>query len=125
LGIPSPSGGLFPLAPGLGANSGAKSTLFSNGATQVDSHTTVPSSHPSSNPNTSTNHNASSLQNSAASNQPHPQTPAQQVLISPADRWGLLGLLEMIKNASADVDGGLSSMGTDLGTMGLDMNYPG
>ena len=124
MGIPSPSGGLFPQAPGLGANSGAKSTLFSNGATQGDSHTTVPS-HPPSNPNTSTNHNAPSLQNSAASNQPHPQTPAQQVLISPADRWGLLGLLEMIKNASADVDGGLSSMGTDLGTMGLDMNYPG
>ncbi|KAF5360456.1 hypothetical protein D9756_004952 [Leucocoprinus leucothites] len=125
-GMPSPSGGPFPQTPGLGTNGGAtQSTPFpSNGATQGDSHATAPS-HPPSNPNTSTNQNTSSLQNSATSHQPHPQTPAQQVLISPADRWGLLGLLEMIKNASSDVDGGLSSMGTDLGTMGLDMNYPG
>lgn len=52
-----------------------------------------------------------------------PQTPAQQVLISPADRWGLLGLLAMIK--STDVDQNLLSFGTDLGTMGLDMQQPG
>ena len=60
-------------------------------------------------------------------NQPHhhPQTPAQQVLISAADRWGLLGLLAMIKNASVDADGGLSSVGTDLGAVGLDMGYEG
>ncbi|TFL01753.1 hypothetical protein BDV98DRAFT_567476 [Pterulicium gracile] len=55
----------------------------------------------------------------------HPQTPAQQVLVSAADRWGLLGLLAMIQNASLDVDQGLTSMGTDLGTMGLDMSYSG
>jgi CCR4-NOT transcription complex subunit 2 len=55
----------------------------------------------------------------------HPQTPAQQVLMSAADRWGLLGLLAMIKNAGTDADQGLSSVGTDLGTMGLDMGYPG
>ncbi|EGN98184.1 hypothetical protein SERLA73DRAFT_183093 [Serpula lacrymans var. lacrymans S7.3] len=55
----------------------------------------------------------------------HPQTPAQQVLMSAADRWGLLGLLAMIKNAGIDSDGGLSSVGTDLGTMGLDMGYSG
>jgi CCR4-NOT transcription complex subunit 2 len=55
----------------------------------------------------------------------HPQTPAQQVLMSAADRWGLLGLLAMIKNAGTDVDQGLSSVGTDLGTMGLDMGYAG
>lgn len=55
----------------------------------------------------------------------HPQTPAQQVLMSAADRWGLLGLLAMIKNAGSDVDQGLSSVGTDLGTMGLDMGYHG
>ncbi|KXN82816.1 General negative regulator of transcription subunit 2, partial [Leucoagaricus sp. SymC.cos] len=125
--VPSPSGGPFPQTPGLGANGGAatQSTPFpSNGATQGDSHATAPS-HPPSNPNTSTNQNTSSLQNSSTTHQPHPQTPAQQILISPADRWGLLGLLEMIKNAGTDVDGGLSSMGTDLGTMGLDMNYPG
>ena len=52
-----------------------------------------------------------------------PQTPAQQVLMSPADRWGLLGLLAMIK--SADIDTNLLSVGTDLGTMGLDMQTPG
>ncbi|KZT12175.1 uncharacterized protein LAESUDRAFT_691377 [Laetiporus sulphureus 93-53] len=52
-----------------------------------------------------------------------PQTPAQQVLMSPADRWGLLGLLAMIK--SADPDQNLLSVGTDLGTMGLDMQTQG
>ncbi|OBZ71202.1 putative NOT transcription complex subunit VIP2 [Grifola frondosa] len=52
-----------------------------------------------------------------------PQTPAQQVLMSPADRWGLLGLLAMIK--SADPDQNLLSIGTDLGTMGLDMQNSG
>jgi CCR4-NOT transcription complex subunit 2 len=55
----------------------------------------------------------------------HPQTPAQQILMSAADRWGLLGLLAMIKNAGSEVDGGLSSVGTDLGTMGLDVGYSG
>ena len=48
-----------------------------------------------------------------------PQTPAQQVLISPADRWGLLGLLAVIR--SADPDTALLGMGTDLGAVGLDM----
>lgn len=52
-----------------------------------------------------------------------PQTAAQQILMSPADRWGLLGLLAMIKNA--DIDGNLLSIGTDLGTMGLDMQHQG
>ncbi|KDQ62074.1 hypothetical protein JAAARDRAFT_189448 [Jaapia argillacea MUCL 33604] len=52
-----------------------------------------------------------------------PQTPAQQILLSPADRWGLLGLIAMIKNA--DLDQSLLSVGTDLGTMGLDMQNPG
>ncbi|CCM03738.1 uncharacterized protein FIBRA_05884 [Fibroporia radiculosa] len=52
-----------------------------------------------------------------------PQTPAQQVLMSPADRWGLLGLLALIKNA--DPDQTLLSIGTDLGTMGLDMQTQG
>ena len=54
---------------------------------------------------------------------PVPQTPAQQVLMSAADRWGLLGLLAMIKNA--DPDQALLSVGTDLGTMGLDMQQRG
>jgi CCR4-NOT transcription complex subunit 2 len=45
--------------------------------------------------------------------------------MSAADRWGLLGLLAMIKHVGTDMDQGLSSVGTDLGTMGLDMGYPG
>ncbi|EIW81078.1 hypothetical protein CONPUDRAFT_124008 [Coniophora puteana RWD-64-598 SS2] len=57
--------------------------------------------------------------------QQHPETPAQQVLMSAADRWGLLGLIAMIKNAAIDADGGLSSVGTDLGAVGLDMGYEG
>ena len=64
----------------------------------------------------------------AASIEPHnhyPQTPAQQILMSAADRWGLLGLLAMIKNVGSEVDGGLSSVGTDLGTMGLDVGHSG
>ncbi|KAL5524236.1 CDC36 [Sanghuangporus sanghuang] len=52
-----------------------------------------------------------------------PQTPAQQILMSAADRWGLLGLLNAIKNADADQN--LLSIGTDLGTMGLDMQHQG
>jgi CCR4-NOT transcription complex subunit 2 len=55
----------------------------------------------------------------------HPQTPAQQVLMSAADRWGLLALLALIKSAENEVDGGLTSVGTDLGTMGLDVGYNG
>lgn len=43
--------------------------------------------------------------------------------MSPADRWGLLGLLAMIKGA--DLDTSLLSVGTDLGTMGLDMQNHG
>ncbi|KAJ7644408.1 hypothetical protein FB45DRAFT_897843 [Roridomyces roridus] len=65
----------------------------------------------------------------------HPQTPAQQVLVSAADRWGLMSLVAMIHEASdADFDapgrriGGsvrLGGVGTDLGTMGLDMGFNG
>ena len=52
-----------------------------------------------------------------------PQTPAQQVLMSAADRWGLLGLLAMIR--SSDPETTLLSIGADLGTMGLDMQQQG
>lgn len=52
-----------------------------------------------------------------------PQTPAQQILMSAADRWGLLGLLNTVKNQ--DPDQNLLSVGTDLGTMGLDMQTQG
>ncbi|KAF5319908.1 hypothetical protein D9611_011044 [Ephemerocybe angulata] len=71
--------------------------------------TSHPNPTPSSNPNSSA----------------HPQTPAQQVLISAADRWGLLSLITLMKTANSELDHGLSSIGTDLGTMGLDMSYPG
>jgi CCR4-NOT transcription complex subunit 2 len=60
---------------------------------------------------------------SASAPAPVPQTPAQQILMSAADRWGLLGLLAMIKNA--DPDQALLLVGTDLGTMGLDMQQQG
>ena len=49
-----------------------------------------------------------------------PQTPAQQVLYSPADRFGLLGLLNIIK-LSADPDFSLLTLGTDLEKLGLDL----
>jgi CCR4-NOT transcription complex subunit 2 len=52
----------------------------------------------------------------------HPETPAQQILMSAADRWGLLGLLAMIKASHSDMDQGLTSIGTDLGAIGLDMS---
>ncbi|KAI0076743.1 hypothetical protein K474DRAFT_1691207 [Panus rudis PR-1116 ss-1] len=62
-------------------------------------------------------------QGSAQTSAAVPQTPAQQVLMSPADKWGLLGLLAIIK--STDPDTNLLSVGTDLGTMGLDMQTSG
>ncbi|KIK69926.1 hypothetical protein GYMLUDRAFT_34328 [Collybiopsis luxurians FD-317 M1] len=80
---------------------------------------------PNATPNPHPNSTQNSLPNSTAHVHQHPQTPAQQILMSAADRWGLLGLLAMIKNAGSDVDQGLSSVGTDLGTMGLDMGYAG
>lgn len=52
-----------------------------------------------------------------------PETPAQQVLVSAADRWGLLGLIAMVKSSDPDLT--LLAVGTDLGTMGLDMNSQG
>ena len=48
------------------------------------------------------------------------QTPAQQILTSPADRFGLLGLLSLIK--SSDPDLSMLSMGVDLQTFGLNLN---
>ncbi|KAH7337124.1 hypothetical protein B0J17DRAFT_454943 [Rhizoctonia solani] len=52
-----------------------------------------------------------------------PMTPAQQVLISAADRWGLLGLLQIIKGGDPDVT--LLNVGADLTGMGLDMGIQG
>ncbi|KAH8922928.1 hypothetical protein BT69DRAFT_198923 [Atractiella rhizophila] len=49
--------------------------------------------------------------------------PATQVLYSPADRFGLLGLLAIIRNA--DADGAMLSLGKELNGMGLDMASSG
>jgi len=51
---------------------------------------------------------------------PDIQTPAQQVLTSPADRFGLLGLLTIIKMQDPDLS--MLAMGADLQTMGLNLN---
>jgi len=51
---------------------------------------------------------------------PIPQTPAQQVLFSPADRFGLLGLLNLIK--MSDPDTSMLTLGTDLSKLGLDLS---
>lgn len=48
-----------------------------------------------------------------------PQTPAQQVLFSPADRYGLLGLLHIIKTSDPDLS--MLALGTDLTSLGLDL----
>ncbi|ESK83477.1 not2 family protein [Moniliophthora roreri MCA 2997] len=85
---------------------------------------TISNNNPQAAPPNSTQ-NPNSMPSSTAHVHQHPQTPAQQVLMSAADRWGLLGLLAMIKSAGSDVDQGLSSIGQDLGTMGLDMGYAG
>lgn len=53
----------------------------------------------------------------------HPQTPAQQLLVSPADRWGLLGLLALIKSADPDI--ALLSIGADLANLGLNVGQAG
>ena len=47
------------------------------------------------------------------------QQPAQQVLFSPADRYGLLGLLHIIKTADPDLS--MLALGSDLTTLGLDL----
>ncbi|KAH9480383.1 General negative regulator of transcription subunit 2 [Psilocybe cubensis] len=107
---------------------GGPPPLSSNGLGNVESHpnTSIPNPNGSSNPipTTTASVNPTSLPTNPSRLQ-HPQTPAQQVLISAADRWGLLSLIAMMRNASADADHGLSSIGTDLGTMGLDMSFPG
>jgi CCR4-NOT transcription complex subunit 2 len=116
-GVPLPAGSYVTSshnhAPGAITNAGA---YTSNGLPAPgDPHVTNPNPNQNlpSNPHTQLHTNS------------HPQTPAQQVLLSVADRWGLLGLLAMIKNAGSEIDQGLISVGTDLGTMGLDMGYHG
>ena len=65
----------------------------------------------------------SSVSGSASSNPAHPQTPAQQLVLSPADRWGLLGLLALIKGA--DPDTALLAFGADVGSLGLPVGQSG
>lgn len=48
-----------------------------------------------------------------------PQSPVEQVIVSPADRFGLVGLLHLIKNANTAQQ--LLSMGSDLSKLGLDI----
>lgn len=123
-GVPPPSGPYTQQQPGAGgnANSSVPPQYPLNGAS------TEPNSNPLANANLnnpSSHQNPPSLQSTSLPHLQHPQTPAQQVLVSAADRWGLLGLLAMLKNASTDLDQGLSGIGTDLGTMGLDMAFAG
>ncbi|KAH0586011.1 hypothetical protein H2248_007288 [Termitomyces sp. 'cryptogamus'] len=118
----APPGVLPPSYTNTTSNPSGQQQYPSNGA-QGDSN---PPPNPTNNPNPSTHQNPAALQTSSISHsQMHPQTPAQQVLVSAADRWGLLGLLAMLKNGGSDLDQGMSGIGTDLGTMGLDMGYTG
>ncbi|TFK40477.1 hypothetical protein BDQ12DRAFT_679493 [Crucibulum laeve] len=97
----------------------------SNGAAG-ESHTNPGNPPPNPNPTSSTlNPNQISLPTNLSSQPQLPQTPAQQILMSAADRWGLLSLIAMMKSANTELDHGLTSIGTDLGTMGLDMGYSG
>ncbi|WAR52040.1 hypothetical protein PtB15_1B479 [Puccinia triticina] len=48
-----------------------------------------------------------------------PQTPAEQVLFGPADRFGLMNLLQIIRHADADYS--MLAMGKDLTHLGLDL----
>ncbi|KAF8903086.1 hypothetical protein CPB84DRAFT_1774753 [Gymnopilus junonius] len=101
----------------------------SNGLNPGDSHAnpSMPNPNGSANPPAAPSNavNPTTLQPSSTPHLQFPQTPAQQVLVSAADRWGLLSLIAMLRNANFDADQGLTSIGTDLGTMGLDMGFPG
>jgi CCR4-NOT transcription complex subunit 2 len=59
--------------------------------------------------------------NSASSVVPFfaPQTPAEQVLFGPADRFGLMNLLQIIRHADADYS--MLALGKDLTHLGLDL----
>lgn len=102
---------------------------FSSNGVNPDSHptTSVPNPNGNSNPPPTTTSvlNPPALSSNPTTHLHHPQTPAQQILVSAADRWGLLSLIAMMRNANSDADQGLTSIGTDLGTMGLDMGFPG
>ncbi|KAG6884157.1 hypothetical protein C0993_000853 [Termitomyces sp. T159_Od127] len=112
--------------PGVLPPSYPTATPNTSGQQQYPPNGTQGDSNPTNNPNPSTHQNPAPIQaSSIPHSQMHPQTPAQQVLVSAADRWGLLGLLAMLKNVGPDLNQGMSGIGTDLGTMGLDMSYTG
>jgi CCR4-NOT transcription complex subunit 2 len=50
-------------------------------------------------------------------------TPAEQVLHSPADRWGLQALVRMLRNPNQEAN--LLADGQDLATLGLELDNPG
>jgi CCR4-NOT transcription complex subunit 2 len=50
---------------------------------------------------------------------PTQTVPAEQVLASPADKWGLAAFLHAIRNA--DEDRGMLAFGTDLMSLGMNM----
>ncbi|KAF9533300.1 hypothetical protein CPB83DRAFT_846216 [Crepidotus variabilis] len=100
-------------------------SFSASGLNATDLHTTSSIPNPNGNSHPMPANNAPASVPTATSQPQHPQTPAQQVLISAADRWGLLSLIAFMRSAGTDMDHGLTSIGTDLGTMGLDMAYPG
>ena len=57
--------------------------------------------------------------NAQAHGQTH--TPAEQVLHSPADRWGLQALVRILRNQEAN----LLADGQDLAVLGLELDNPG
>ena len=115
-------------APGAIATPSAPTTTgpqtFPSNGLESHANASIPNANGNSNPLPTPSNNANPTVTSTSHLQ-HPQTPAQQVLISAADRWGLLSLIAMMRNANSEADHGLSTIGTDLGTMGLDMGYPG
>ncbi|KIJ54503.1 hypothetical protein M422DRAFT_63817 [Sphaerobolus stellatus SS14] len=85
-----------------------------------------PNANPSTNPGAAAQQQSGGVPTSAQGQnqqQPHPQTPGQQLILSPADRWGLLGLLALIKGA--DPDTALLAFGADVATIGLPVGQIG
>lgn len=115
-------------APSLNAPPGVSTSSYGQNQQHSISgplHSQFPSQHPPHNASDTRDsppaqHTVPPASTSSSQATGLPQTPAQQILISPADRWGLLGLLALIKSSDPDVN--LLSYGQDLGTMGMDMN---
>lgn len=54
--------------------------------------------------------------------QPSVLRPVQQILTSPADKWGLKALLYEIKMSMGKNDRGIMQFGEDLSELGMDIN---